>query len=127
MAFIYSILIWSADGITIHLIFKGLNQEVSMPIVFMGLVIGNIVKSFPTTPGGIGLFEGSMALLFISFGINQNTAIVTSTLDHFIKNTTTLVFGIPSLMSYNYDINTLKKWSKTIKDKVHNPGKKELN
>ncbi len=127
LSFIYSTLIWSVDGITIYLIFKGLNQEVSLPIVFMGLVIGNIVKSFPTTPGGIGLFEGSMALLFISLGINQNIAIVTSTIDHFIKNTTTLIFGIPSLMSYKYDIKTLKDWSKTLKKKVYNPAKKEIN
>ncbi len=114
---IYSMLIWCADGITTYLVFRGLNQEVSLPIVFLGLVVANIIKSFPTTPGGIGLFEGSMALLFISFGINQNIAIVTSTIDHFIKITTTLIFGIPSLMHNKYDISTLRKWSGDIRRK----------
>lgn len=115
---IYSVLTWLADGMTTYFIFKGLDQNIPLSVIFLGLVVANMMKSFPTTPGGIGLFEGSMAFVFMSFGINQSIALVTSTLDHFIKNITTLVFGIPSLMSYKYDIGNLREMSKDIKKKV---------
>lgn len=121
-SYLYSVLVWLADGFTIYIILKGLNQDVSLAIAFLGLVVANIVKSFPTTPGGIGLFEGSMAFLFITLGINQNIAIVTATLDHFIKNITTIIFGIPSLISYKYDIKTLRHWSIELKKKVYKTG-----
>lgn len=121
---IYSVLTWLADGMTTYFIFKGLDQNIPLSVIFLGLVVANIMKSFPTTPGGIGLFEGSMAFVFMSFGINQNIALVTSTMDHFIKNITTLVFGIPSLMSYKYNIDNLRKMSKDIKKKVFKSGKK---
>ena len=121
---IYSLLTWLADGMTTYFIFKGLDQDIPLSVIFLGLVVANMMKSFPTTPGGIGLFEGSMAFIFMSFGINQNIALVTSTLDHFIKNITTLVFGIPSLMSYKYNIDNLREMSKDIKKKVFKSGTK---
>ena len=113
---IYSSLIWFVDGISIYLILKGLNQDVSLSIAFLGLVVANIIKSFPTTPGGIGLFESSMAFLFISLGINQNTSIVAATLDHFIKTVPVLILGIYSLSSYKYDISTVRKWPNLFKN-----------
>lgn len=112
---IYSVFVWIPDGICVYLILKGLNQDIPLTIAFLGLVVANMMKSIPTTPGGFGLFEGSMALLFISFGVNQNIAIVAATVDHFIKNIYVLVFGVPQLMRYNYDksmIQVLKAFQK---------------
>ncbi len=120
---IYSILTWTAEGATTYIILKGLGQDIPIPLVFLGLALANMIKSIPTTPGGIGLFEGSMALIFISFGINQNIAIVAATLDHLVKNINTLLFGIPSLMSYKYDISTLKKMSRNIKKMIYSSEK----
>jgi len=120
ISMIYSLLAWIMEGFTTYVVFRSLGQDIPLSIAFLGLAVANMVKIIPATPGGIGLFEGTMAILYVSLGINPNTAIVAATLDHLVKNINVLIFGIPSLMSYKYDTTLLNGWKEKIKRTIFN-------
>ena len=120
ISMIYSLLAWIMEGLTTYVVFRSLGQDIPLSIAFLGLAVANMVKIIPATPGGIGLFEGTMAILYVSFGVNPNTAIVAATLDHLVKNINVLIFGIPSLISYKYDTTLLNRWKEKVKRTIFN-------
>ena len=110
----YSIMIWTVDGLCTYLILKSFIENIPIYIPLLGLVAANIIRSFPTTPGAIGFYEGAMTAVLISFGIDPGIALVTATLDHMVKNITTLTFGIPAITTYKYSTKDLQTLSKKI-------------
>jgi hypothetical protein len=91
--YFYSLLIWSIDNIVAYLVFLSLNTDLLLHEVAIALMIANMTKVIPITPGGIGIFESSFASVLIIFGINADIALVGALLDHLIKNLITLIGG----------------------------------
>jgi len=92
-----SIVIWILDVLVC--LFVALMFQVSIPfaVVVLAIVIGNLVKAIPLTPGGVGTYELSVALTFSIAGVDPAVATLIAVIDHLVKNLVTLGGGIVSI------------------------------
>jgi uncharacterized protein (TIRG00374 family) len=72
-------------------------QNIPFAIIVLAIVIGNLVKAVPLTPGGIGTYELSLAITFGLAGVSPAIATLIAVIDHLIKNLVTLIGGIVSI------------------------------
>ncbi|MBI2671179.1 flippase-like domain-containing protein [Candidatus Woesearchaeota archaeon] len=63
------------DTFSIFLIFNSFGVKINILIVVFGIAIANVISLFSLIPGGIGVFEISMAASFFVLGIDVNIAI----------------------------------------------------
>lgn len=92
-----SIVIWILDILVC--LFVALMFQVSIPfaVIVLAIVIGNLVKAIPLTPGGVGTYELSVALTFTAAGVDPAVATLIAVIDHLIKNLVTLAGGIVAI------------------------------
>jgi uncharacterized membrane protein YbhN (UPF0104 family) len=92
-----SIVIWIFDVLVCF--FVALMFQVTIPfaVIVLAIVIGNLVKAIPLTPGGVGTYELSVALTFTVAGVDPAVATLIAVIDHLIKNLVTLAGGIVSI------------------------------
>jgi hypothetical protein len=92
-----SIVIWLLDIFVCVAVIMMFQQQIPFAIVVLAVVIGNLVKAVPLTPGGIGTYEFSLAVTFGLAGIAPAFATLIAVIDHLIKNLVTLAGGIVSI------------------------------
>jgi uncharacterized membrane protein YbhN (UPF0104 family) len=92
-----SIVIWLLDVLVCF--FVALMFQVAIPfaVIVLAIVIGNLVKAIPLTPGGVGTYELSVALTFTVAGVDPAVATLIAVIDHLVKNLVTLAGGIVSI------------------------------
>ena len=92
---LFSLSIWFFEILTCY--FVALSLNIYVPIFFMifGIAIANIAKIIPGTPGGIGLYEGIVVIVFSAANVGYNDALSIAILDHLIKNLFIVILGIP--------------------------------
>jgi hypothetical protein len=71
--------------------------EISLPVIVLAIVVGNLFKALPLTPGGIGTYEAALAVIFVLSGTAPATATLIAITDHLVKNVITLAGGILSI------------------------------
>jgi uncharacterized protein (TIRG00374 family) len=72
-------------------------QQIPFAIIVLAIVIGDLVKAIPLTPGGVGTYEISLAITFGLAGVDPAVATLIAIVDHLIKNLVTLAGGIVSI------------------------------
>ncbi|MDI6718006.1 MAG: lysylphosphatidylglycerol synthase transmembrane domain-containing protein [Methanomicrobiales archaeon] len=92
-----SILIWILDVLVCYAVVLMFQESIPFVVVVLAIVIGNLVKAVPITPGGVGTYEASLAATFVLAGTPEPTAILIAVVDHLIKNAVTLVGGVGSI------------------------------
>ncbi|MDD5144119.1 lysylphosphatidylglycerol synthase transmembrane domain-containing protein [Methanoregula sp.] len=92
-----SILIWLLDILVCYAVVMMFEQQIPFAVVVLAVVIGNLVKAVPLTPGGMGTYELSLALTFGLAGVSPAVATLIAVIDHLIKNIVTLAGGIISI------------------------------
>jgi uncharacterized protein (TIRG00374 family) len=93
-----SIIIWLLDILVCVAVVRMFEQQIPFAIIVLAIVIGNLVKAVPLTPGGIGTYEASLAITFgLAGGVSAASAILIAVIDHLIKNLVTLAGGIVSI------------------------------
>ncbi|HDQ08691.1 MAG TPA: flippase-like domain-containing protein [Methanoculleus sp.] len=92
-----SIAIWITDIVICYVIALMFGTSVPFIIVALAIVIGNLVKAVPVTPGGIGTYELAVALTLGLGGVTPAIATLIAVIDHLVKNLVTLAGGIVSL------------------------------
>lgn len=92
-----SLVIWMLDVLVCYAVVMMFGQQIPFPVVVLAIVIGNLVKAVPITPGGVGTYELSLALTFELAGIASAIATLIAVIDHLIKNLVTLAGGILSV------------------------------
>ena len=112
-----SLLIWLVDVLVCFAVVLMFQEPVPFGIVVLAIVIGNLVKAVPVTPGGVGTYELALALTFGLAGMPAATATLIAVIDHLIKNMVTLVGGVGSIYYFgDWSMDILKKvFSKEIK------------
>lgn len=112
-----SLLIWLVDVLVCFSVVLMFQEPVPFGIVVLAIVIGNLVKAVPVTPGGVGTYELALALTFGLAGMPAATATLIAVIDHLIKNMVTLVGGVGSIYYFgDWSMDILKKvFSKEIK------------
>ena len=92
-----SLVIWLLDILVCYAVVLMFQQQVPFAIVVLAVVIGNLIKAVPLTPGGIGTYEFALAATFGLVGVLPAVAFLIAVIDHLIKNIVTLVGGIASI------------------------------
>jgi uncharacterized protein (TIRG00374 family) len=92
-----SIVIWLLDIFVCGTVVMMFQQQIPFAIIVLAIVIGNLVKAIPLTPGGVGTYEISLAITFGLAGVDPAVATLIAVIDHLIKNLVTLAGGIVSI------------------------------
>jgi glycosyltransferase AglD len=92
-----SIVIWLLDILVCFAVVLMFEQKIEFAVIVLAIVIGNLVKAVPLTPGGIGTYEFALAATFTLAGVNPAVATLIAVIDHLIKNLLTLAGGIASI------------------------------
>lgn len=100
LLFISSIIIWLMDAVICMAVSAMFGQTIPFATVVLAIVAGNLVKAVPLTPGGVGTYEISLALIFELSGIAPATATLIAVVDHLIKNVITLIGGAASILYF---------------------------
>ncbi|MDK2974400.1 MAG: glycosyltransferase AglD [Methanofollis sp.] len=107
---ISSIGIWLVDILVCVVVVLMFGESIPFMVVVLAIVIGNLVKAVPITPGGIGTYEFALAVTFELAGMAPATATVIAVIDHLIKNMVTLAGGIGSLYYFgDWSVNLMKR------------------
>ncbi|HZK30358.1 MAG TPA: lysylphosphatidylglycerol synthase transmembrane domain-containing protein, partial [Methanoregula sp.] len=89
--------IWLLDILACVSVVMMFQQQIPFAIIVLAIVIGNLVKAVPLTPGGVGTYEISLAITFGLAGVDPAVATLIAIIDHLIKNLVTLAGGIVSI------------------------------
>jgi uncharacterized protein (TIRG00374 family) len=111
-----SIVIWLTDVLTTVSVALMFRAEVSPAVIVLAVVVGNLFKAVPVTPGGIGTYEAVVAVILVLSGTGQATATLIAVSDHLVKNVITAAGGVLS-------IRLLGTWVvDAIRDAFHGKG-----
>ncbi len=102
-----SIIIWIFEISTTVILFYSLNLDMNIPLIMSAIMIANLTKVLPLTPGGIGAYEGTVAAILTIGGLPYTLSLTIGILDHGIKNIYTLLFGSFSLSHNGIDISNV--------------------
>jgi hypothetical protein len=104
-----SFVIWILDVLVCLFVAMMFQQAIPFAVVVLAIVIGNLVKAIPLTPGGVGTYELSVALTFTAAGIDPAAATLIAVIDHLLKNIVTLAGGIVSIYFFGgWVIDTIR-------------------
>lgn len=93
-----SIVIWILDAMVCMAVVLMFEQPLDPIIVILAIVIGNLIKTVPLTPGGMGIYEAAVAGVFVGLGgMPLATATLIAVIDHLIKNLITGIGGAISI------------------------------
>jgi len=92
-----SVIIWLMDVMVCVFVVMMFQDQIPFAVVVLAIVIGNLVKAVPLTPGGVGTYELAMALTFTLAGVPVAEATMIAVIDHLVKNLITLGGGIVSI------------------------------
>lgn len=109
---IISIALWIFEMSTIVILFHALNLDINIILIMAAIMTANLTKALPLTPGGIGAYEGSIAIIFIVGGLPYTTGLTIGILEHGIKNVYTILFGILSLNYNSISIGNIIEFKK---------------
>lgn len=104
-----SVVIWLCEGVFSYLIFISMGQSMNLFIIIFATMIAILTKVIPITPGGIGVFEGTMVIILSLFGLDSKTGAVVSTINHFIMNFYTILLGVYALFKENISIAAIQR------------------
>jgi glycosyltransferase AglD len=88
---------WLLDILACVAVVMMFEQKIPLAVIVLAVVVGNLVKAVPLTPGGIGTYELSLAITFELAGVAPAIATLIAVIDHLIKNLVTLIGGIISI------------------------------
>jgi glycosyltransferase AglD len=92
-----SVVIWLLDILVCVAVVMMFQQQIPFAVIVLAIVIGNLVKAIPLTPGGVGTYEISLAITFGLAGVDPAVATLIAIIDHLLKNIVTLTGGIVSI------------------------------
>ncbi|MFZ1128694.1 lysylphosphatidylglycerol synthase transmembrane domain-containing protein [Methanoregula sp.] len=93
-----SIVIWIIDILVCYAVVAMFEQQIPFAVIVLAIVIGNLVKAVPITPGGIGTYEIAVATTFYEIaGVAYAVAFLIAVVDDLIKNLVTLAGGVVSI------------------------------
>jgi len=88
---------WLLDCMACVAVVMMFEQKIPFAVIILAVVIGNLIKAVPLTPGGIGPYEYALYTTFtLVTGVAPATATLIAIIDHLIKNLVTLVGGVIS-------------------------------
>jgi len=111
-----SLVIWMLDVLVCLSVILMFRQEMAFPTVVFAIVVGNLIKAVPITPGGMGTYEFLVAQTLSLAGMPDVYAKLVAIIDHLIKNLITVAGGIISMYFFgDWVIPNIKKaWNNRL-------------
>jgi hypothetical protein len=104
-----SIVIWLLDVFVCLFVAMMFGVSIPFAVVMLAIVVGNLVKAIPLTPGGVGTYELAVALTFTASGVDPAVATLIAVIDHLLKNLVTLGGGVISIYFFgDWVLDTIK-------------------
>jgi len=111
-----SFVMWGLEAAVCMCIALMFQEEIPFMVVVLAIVIGNLVKAIPLTPGGIGTYELAVALTLELAGTAPAVAFLIAVIDHLIKNGITLFGGLATIPYFGQWL--IPTMVDTVKEKV---------
>lgn len=106
---IYSMIMWFLEGMVAYTVFLSINYAVNPVVAIFANMTATLTKIIPITPGGIGVFEGTMVIILSLFGIPSSLGGIVSTLNHFIMNIYTIAIGIYVILAEGIKLSSISQ------------------
>jgi hypothetical protein len=104
-----SIVIWLLDVFVCLLVAMMFGISIPFAVVMLAIVVGNLVKAIPLTPGGVGTYELAVAAILTAAGVEPAVATLIAVIDHLIKNLVTLGGGVIAIYFFgNWVLDAIK-------------------
>ncbi|MBC7114785.1 MAG: flippase-like domain-containing protein [Archaeoglobi archaeon] len=113
---IFSILLWLVEASVCYALILPLFRAPFL-LVLLSISIGNLIKAFPLTPGGIGTYEAGVTAILSSGGVPVEISFTVALVDHALKNLITLFFGALSLKHFGISISSLKEGVRSVESR----------
>lgn len=110
-----SIILWLFEVITTFILLYSLGNLRNIPIIIFAIMIASLTKTLPLTPGGIGVYEGTVAIILAAGGFSYTLGLTIGILDHGIKNIYTILLGVVSLSHNGIKMNNVTEFQNTNK------------
>ncbi|HMA33476.1 MAG TPA: lysylphosphatidylglycerol synthase transmembrane domain-containing protein [Chloroflexia bacterium] len=83
----YTAIIWLMEGARLYWVVRSLDQGhlISLPVVIFIALASSLLTTLPFTPGGIGLVEGAVIAVLVTFKVDPATAASIALLDRLIN------------------------------------------
>ncbi len=118
-----SVIIWFSDIFACLAVVMMFQQQASFATVVFAIVVGNLIKAVPLTPGGFGTYEYLVAETFALAGMPDVYAKLVAIIDHLIKNLVTVIGGTLSIYLFgDWVMPSIKKMLNTRLDGGESPG-----
>ncbi len=102
-----SVFLWILEAAIALILLYPLGYQINIFLVIFAIMIANLTKTLPLTPGGMGVYEGAVAAIFAVGGMSYTLGLTIGILEHGIKNLYTLIIGIFSLSYYGLRVSNL--------------------
>lgn len=111
-----SLIIWIIDSTVAFLVYVSIESADISVFIFIvfGIMLGNLTKTIPFTPGGIGTYELVFAAVLSLAGIPIQISVSIALIDHLFKNLFTIFFGIISSLHLGISMKDLRNEQKEL-------------
>ncbi|MDR0913338.1 MAG: UPF0104 family protein [Methanobrevibacter sp.] len=110
-----SFLIWISEILRVYIIFLAFGSQASPIIIAEVFIVATLLGMIPLLPGGLGIIDGMMILLFSAGGINPEISAAATVIERLISFWMTTFIGLILLPYYGYSI-TEKLTGEDIED-----------
>lgn len=97
-----SIPVWLFEISGIYLTAMAIGYPIPFSLAAVAGITSFLAQAVPITPGGIGVYEGTMVGVFALFGIPLSTGVSLALVDHFVRASVTLIFGTISMVHIGF-------------------------
>lgn len=105
---VLSFIFWSLNIMCAYFLFLAFGNPANVISVVIVFVLGNFIGGFSPSPGGIGVTESSMVLLYSAVGVSTPLAVLVAVLHRFIYYFFNLVIGGWAFVSLRREFNNKK-------------------
>ncbi|MFH1895433.1 MAG: lysylphosphatidylglycerol synthase transmembrane domain-containing protein [archaeon] len=97
LVFFYSGIVWVVEALLFYFTARIIGTELSLPLVFLLVVVTGFAAMIPSAPNYIGTFEAGFIVFFTAFGLSNNSAVSVAVTVHLIETVVILVLGVISM------------------------------
>lgn len=102
LSIVLSIPVWVLEISGIYIAAMAIGYRIPFSLAVVAGITSFLAQTIPITPGGIGVYEGTMTGVFALFGIPLATGISLALVDHFIRMSVVIVFGIIAMVHLGF-------------------------
>ena len=110
--FIGMALSWGLSLVFQYLLLKAFIPEAHLIMAVFAIGAVAIGISIPSSPGNIGLYEASITIALMAFGVDRSTAFSYALTSHILNLIVTTIFGVFGLVREGYSLRDVWQFSK---------------